>query len=278
MATGASRLRSRPAAADSGVVFSVGGADIARRLARGRRDATAHAARSRRGERFDGRASAGGLCRARRRQCSGRGRGRRNPGHGRVGARPLSPRSTRRGSLRSRRRAPVCASSSPCASRDGAGWAELTPAASRPAARRGDCFRRPHRTPAPRAGPHARELPSRTRARAQLRFSARRRAPVAGRPGARRLVGQHGGARRRHPCSIRRVCVSPTNSCATRCSTSSAISRLPARRIIGAFRSYRGGHALNLALIEAAMRAGRLCIGAGDGRCAEDGGSRIPSP
>ena len=53
--------------------------------------------------------------------------------------------------------------------------------------------------------------------------------------------------------SIRRVCAFPTNSCAIRRSTRSATWRCPARRSFGAYRSVRGGHKLNHAVLTALM-------------------------
>ena len=114
-------------------------------------------------------------------------------------------------------------------------------------------FAGPDRAPAPVA---RRSRRKRFRARIapapQFRVSARRGASCGARGwrSARRSTTPWFWTAR--PSSIRRACVSPTNACATRCSTSSATWRLPARRMIGAFRSYRGGHGLN-------HRAARSC-------------------
>ena len=53
--------------------------------------------------------------------------------------------------------------------------------------------------------------------------------------------------------SIRKARASRTSSCATRCSTRSAIWRWPARRCSALYRSVRGGHKLNHAALSALM-------------------------
>ena len=57
------------------------------------------------------------------------------------------------------------------------------------------------------------------------------------------------------PSSIRKVCATPTSSCATRRSTRSAICRSRARRSLAVYRTYRPGHKLNAMALEALVRA-----------------------
>ena len=93
------------------------------------------------------------------------------------------------------------------------------------------------------------------------------------------IARQYDRHRRRRACSTRRGCASPTNSCAIRCSTSSAISRSPARLSSAPSAPIAAAIGLNLALIEAAARAGALELevqAMGAGSAARAGSSLSP--
>ena len=95
-----------------------------------------------------------------------------------------------------------------------------------------------------------RHLPPRHRARPHLRLHERCRAAVGRRLRARLLAGELRRHRRRQPRHQHgRPALSRTSSSATRRSTRWATWRWPARRFIGCFRSYRGGHRLNAAAL-----------------------------
>ena len=96
-------------------------------------------------------------------------------------------------------------------------------------------------------------VPPRDLPRPHLRMHERRGAALERRFCARRLVREFGGVRRNPPAQYRRAALQPTNSSATRCSTWSAISRWRALPLLGAYRSVRGGHKLNHAVLTALM-------------------------
>ena len=111
------------------------------------------------------------------------------------------------------------------------------------------------------------KFPPRNLPRPHLRLHERRGAAVERGLCARRLLRELGGVRRHPPAQHRRPALPPTNASATRCSTWSATSRWPACRLLGAYRSVRGGHKLNHAVLTALMadRSAWRVVEGGDG-------------
>ena len=99
----------------------------------------------------------------------------------------------------------------------------------------------------------SRDVPPRTRARAHLRLHARRREAVERRLRARRLVREHAGRHRGPRAQSGRPALSPTSSSATRRSTRIGDLALAGAPLLGAYRSVRGGHKLNHAVLSALM-------------------------
>ena len=96
-------------------------------------------------------------------------------------------------------------------------------------------------------------VPPRPGAGANLRLHARRRETVERGLCARRVVRKYRRDRREPRPQSRRRCASRTSSSGTRRSMRSATWRLSGAPLIGAYRSVRGGHKLNHAVLTALM-------------------------